>query len=154
LRKGGKPLQTSNGLIAGKKGLPDRITLHRWRRSLKADDTFEATNVAIAAVLGVTHTTVERDLSPGTNVPSNTAKLAETADSATESGTNVPSAPPPRTIEIRRMDFRELLGSLTNVDAIITDPPARARAAEARYDQATEWYGSGGRGPRVTLHVA
>jgi hypothetical protein len=37
LRKGGgAPLQTGNGaLVAGRDGLPDRPTLHRWRARLK-----------------------------------------------------------------------------------------------------------------------
>lgn len=34
LRKGGKPSQTADGLaVASQDGLPDRDTIHRWRRS-------------------------------------------------------------------------------------------------------------------------
>ena len=43
LRKGGgAPLQVRKGGTAGKKGIPDSITLHRWRTRLKDESRFAA----------------------------------------------------------------------------------------------------------------
>ncbi len=67
-------------------------------------------------MLGVSHTTVQRD----TNVSEEPPKRTKETKEESVIDTNVS---PPRSVEIRRCDFRELLGSLTDVDAIITDPP-------------------------------
>ena len=42
LRIGGKPSQTDDGYVAGKDGIPDRDTIHRWRKRLKDDSRFTA----------------------------------------------------------------------------------------------------------------
>jgi hypothetical protein len=76
----------------------------------------------IAGVLGVTNATVSRDLSPVTNVTEDESKSMKTLDKETLPVTNVT---PPRTIDIRRCDYRELLGSVTDVDAIITNEQCR-----------------------------
>jgi len=44
-------------------------------------------------MLGVTHTTIQRDIEDGTNVPKQEAKPPKTKDKNKEDGTNVPEPP-------------------------------------------------------------
>lgn len=88
-------------------------------------------NRKIAQALGVAEGTVRNNKRPAQN-------YAPMDDNTNEIETEVAGPAqnyaPPRTVEIRRVDFRELLGSLENVDAIITDPPYE-RAAIPLYGE-------------------
>ena len=53
---------------------------------------FEASQRATAKMLGVSHTTIDRDLKNGTNVPSEDSEAAENSEKTNDNGTNVPPA--------------------------------------------------------------
>jgi len=74
-------------------------------------------NVKIADVLGVSDETVRR-AKQSTNVESEKGKPSETLEPENEVTTNV--EPPARLLEIRRMDFRELLSIRPQVLTVST----------------------------------
>lgn len=119
-----------------------RITKTQRETIVKQLAAIKAGQRTTARLLGVTHTTIQRDLATGTNVPSKSGKNADSKTEATEplatAGTNVPVPYFSESgITIYHGDCREIVPAL-DAGLMVTDPPYNVGYHYNEYEDAID----------------